>query len=141
MKNSDQSGELELTTESEEGAGGSRQSQRTATPAEIAETIDPEATKTDVAFPLTGLGEASLGMGRPAAAIEPLERALAIRLTRAGEANELGETRFALARALWDANRERKRALTLARQARVDYARGDQAKQAEIAEWLAQHSQ
>jgi hypothetical protein len=67
----------------------------------------------DVAYALQGLGDTHLAAGRPADAIAPLERALTIRA--AGSVpDDLAETRFALARALWDAGRDRPRARTLA---------------------------
>ncbi|HVU49299.1 MAG TPA: serine/threonine-protein kinase [Polyangia bacterium] len=72
------------------------------------------------AYALTGLGRAALGEHRPAAAIAPLERALAIREERHAPPELLGETRFALARALWSREAERRRALALARAARAE---------------------
>jgi tetratricopeptide (TPR) repeat protein len=79
---------------------------------------DPEIA----AHPLTGLGTAELGRGRPEAAVAPLEEALKIRVERKVGHERLGETRFALARALWSRPAERPRALDLARAARADYA-------------------
>ena len=50
------------------------------------------------------------------------------------------ETRFALARALWDSNRDRARARALAEQAKTDYAsQGAKSKVAEIDRWLDSH--
>jgi tetratricopeptide (TPR) repeat protein len=54
-------------------------------------------------YPLTALGRALVALGRAREAIPPLRRAL--RPREAGtEAVDLAETRFALARALWDAD-------------------------------------
>ncbi|HSZ82465.1 MAG TPA: serine/threonine-protein kinase [Polyangia bacterium] len=75
-----------------------------------------------VAYPLTGLGIADLGEGRPADAVAPLEKALRLRSQREVAADLVGETRFALARALWSLPVSRARALALARAARADYA-------------------
>jgi serine/threonine protein kinase/tetratricopeptide (TPR) repeat protein len=77
-------------------------------------------------FSLHGLGVALVELGRLDEAWAPLERALAIR-TRPGvapadigvESVDMGELRFALARAL--VGRDRARALDLAREARRDY--------------------
>lgn len=76
----------------------------------------------DLAYSLTCLGEARLGAGKARAAIEPLERALVLRGADHGDAAELAQTRFALARALVAAGTARARALTLARAARAAYA-------------------
>jgi hypothetical protein len=53
------------------------------------------------------------------------------------EPSKRGETRFALARSLWETNRDRGRARALAEQAREGYLKGDaKAKVAEIDGWL-----
>jgi tetratricopeptide (TPR) repeat protein len=96
------------------------------------------ATDPDVvAWALTGLGRARLGQERPAAAVAPLEEALANRLERRVSHDLLGETRFALARALWSRPAERPRALELATTARADVA-ADKKSLAEIDAWLSQ---
>jgi tetratricopeptide (TPR) repeat protein len=76
-----------------------------------------------ISYGLTGLGLAYLGEGRPREALAPLTEALAIRAEKRAGAVEMGETRFALARALWSKPAEHDRALALARAAREDYAR------------------
>ena len=89
-------------------------------------------------YPLTALGRALLALARPSDALPPLERAL--RLREAGEQDPflVAETRFALARALWDAERDRTRALILAKKARAAYERApDEKDAAEIGTWLA----
>jgi tRNA A-37 threonylcarbamoyl transferase component Bud32/tetratricopeptide (TPR) repeat protein len=102
------------------------------------------AENATLAFPLTGLGRARLALGQSARSLEPLEHAL--RLREAGEANPslVAETRFALARALWDAGAEpakaRPRARALATQARDAYAHAPDAAPAKTVDaWLAAH--
>jgi eukaryotic-like serine/threonine-protein kinase len=73
-------------------------------------------------YALTGLGLALLGEGKPAEAVAPLDEALRARVERQLDPERVGETRFALARALWSRPAERERALGLARQALADYA-------------------
>jgi serine/threonine protein kinase/tetratricopeptide (TPR) repeat protein len=89
-----------------------------------------------LAWALTGLGRALLGKMQPATAIAPLEEALAIRLEKRVPSPQLGETRFALARALWSRSDERRRALALANKARDDYG-DDKKAAAEIDVWRA----
>jgi len=90
-----------------------------------------------LAWGLTGLGRARLSKKQPEVAVAPLEEALAIRLEKHAAPALLGETRFALARALWSRPSERRRALALAASARAD--NGDDRKLTdEIDRWLAQ---
>jgi tetratricopeptide (TPR) repeat protein len=91
-----------------------------------------------VAYGLTGLGLALLGEGRPQDAARALAEALQIRTDKRAGPPEMGETRFALARALWATPAERPRALALAGAAEGDYARGAEAGSAipDIAAWL-----
>jgi tRNA A-37 threonylcarbamoyl transferase component Bud32/tetratricopeptide (TPR) repeat protein len=87
------------------------------------------ADKTFISYALTGLGVAYLGMGRSADALPPLEEALRIRGDAHMAHDVLGETKFALARALWADPGRRPRALALAQEARADYvALGTQPK-------------
>ena len=91
-----------------------------------------------LAAALLGLGETQLLAGRPAAAIEPLERALP--LLGADEHRVLlAGVRFALARALWEARGDRVRALALAGQARAALAGAPEqdASLREVDAWLA----
>jgi tetratricopeptide (TPR) repeat protein len=90
-------------------------------------------------YGLAGLGIALLGERRPAEAVEPLEEALAMRLETKADPAHLGETRFALARALWARPATWQRALALARAARDDYAqvKTDAATVTTIDAWLA----
>jgi tetratricopeptide (TPR) repeat protein len=95
----------------------------------------------DVADSLNGIGASYLGQDEPEPALAPLERALAIREKSGAEPSQIGETRFLLARALWDSGRDRARAVTLAQAAKAAY--GDKApwrdKVEAIDRWLAQH--
>jgi serine/threonine protein kinase/tetratricopeptide (TPR) repeat protein len=74
----------------------------------------------DVAYPLVGLGGVLVELGRYAEARESLERALAIRTRKDVVPVDLGELRFALARAVAPVDRDR--SLVLATQARSDYS-------------------
>ena len=74
----------------------------------------------DVAYPLVGLGGVLVELGKYEEARTLLERALAIRTRANVEPVDLGELRFALARAV--APVDLNRALVLATQARSDYS-------------------
>ena len=92
----------------------------------------------DLAGPLTGRGEALVKLGRPAEALAPLERALSLRESHEGAVQELAETRFALARALWDAHQDTARARQLAKQAGSALTQpGSEALRARVQAWLA----
>ncbi|MEX1362888.1 MAG: tetratricopeptide repeat protein, partial [Nannocystaceae bacterium] len=102
----------------------------------------------NLAHPLTGLGNLLLTQQQPARAIEPLERALAIRTTRGIDPAVTAETRYHLARALWDApaaeGRDRARAHRLAVEARDVWAAHGSGREVylERAEtWLAEHAE
>ncbi len=83
--------------------------------------------------PLTALGLLQLARGRPAAAVPLLERALRLAPEEAAT-----ETRFVLARALWESKQDRPRALELAARARSDWQRrGNAPRLAEVSQWLA----
>ena len=88
-----------------------------------------------------GIGRSYLGQDAPESALAPLERALAIREKSGAEPSQIGETRFLLARALWDSGRDRARARTLAEAAKAAY--GEKAqwrdKVEPIDRWIAQH--
>lgn len=99
-----------------------------------------------VAFPLTGIGMTYLAMNEPTRALAPLERALALREPNRASAAALSDTRFALARALWQVSKHgpaapstRVRALSLARQARDHYrgaGRGFASDARDVDAWL-----
>jgi serine/threonine-protein kinase len=94
----------------------------------------------DVAEALTGLGKTLLGLRRPSEAASSLERALRIREANPGDPAELADTCFTLARALWEAARDRARAVALATRARDAYAKAGGLRMGELAAveaWLA----
>lgn len=93
-----------------------------------------------VSLPLQGLGLLLVDRGRPAEALPPLERALEVRERQPVPRGWLEDTRFTLARALWDSGRDRARALELARQARAGFAalgEAERTHRAEVEAWLA----
>jgi tetratricopeptide (TPR) repeat protein len=97
------------------------------------------ADQPQVVVALISIGQAELALGQPARAIEPLERAERM-LPATGAPDDRGAVRFLLARALWDARRDRRKARDLANAARTDYARaGDGFKPQvdEVDRWLA----
>ncbi len=93
-----------------------------------------------LAYALTGIGVSYLSEGDPSSAIVPLERAFKIREAQETDPSRRAETRFALARALWEAGRDRSRARVLAEEAREGYAKAVvKAKLAEVEGWLHGH--
>jgi eukaryotic-like serine/threonine-protein kinase len=92
-------------------------------------------------YPLTALGRALVALARPEEAIAPLERALRLREAGEHDPSMIAETRFALARALWDSHLERNRAVSLAKQARQGCIQaGDATRAAEVDAWFAGHA-
>ena len=83
-------------------------------------TLEP--SHPDRAYDLVGLGQALLAEHQAASALDPLEKALALRETAHVAPRLLAEAKFALARALWETGRDRTRAAALAEGARSDYA-------------------
>ena len=79
----------------------------------------------NLAYALTGIGVSYLSEGDAANAIVPLERAFKIREAQETDPSRRAETRFALARALWESGRDRRRARSLAEQARDSYAKAE----------------
>ena len=92
-------------------------------------------------YSLTAIGISYLGEGKPALAVAPLERALRIRLEKEPSPGHVGETQFALARALWDSGESRARAHALGVDAQTSYLKMAKMtkKQAEVAGWVAKH--
>ncbi|HWM84660.1 MAG TPA: tetratricopeptide repeat protein [Kofleriaceae bacterium] len=89
---------------------------------------------------LTRLGTAHLRSGAAREAVAVLERALAIRTKGNASPWESSWTKLELARALWDAGRDRARARTLASESRAEAEAAADAEQARAAvEWLAAH--
>jgi serine/threonine protein kinase len=98
---------------------------------------------TESVYALGLLGEAQLGLGQAATAIDTIQRAIHL-ADKATLEDELPRLRFALARALWDSGRDRRQARALAGRvaARPVGAKGDEADEAlrqEAASWLATH--
>jgi tetratricopeptide (TPR) repeat protein len=95
-----------------------------------------------VAHPLTALGKTLISQRRRAEAIFVLEQALRIRERSEPNVALVAETRFALARALWEAPDERTRCRTFAVAALNAYRTlptyGKQAT--EVSSWLAKHA-
>jgi len=88
-------------------------------------------------YALTGIGLTYLAEDDAASAIAPLERAFKIREAHEVDTTLRADTSFALARSLWETNRDRARARALAEQARQGYAKGAvRAKVAEVDGWM-----
>jgi tetratricopeptide (TPR) repeat protein len=99
------------------------------------------ASNAAIAHPLTALGKVVLATQDPSAAVSYLERALRIREEKGSDPTLVAETRFGLARALWEGGGDRGRALSLARSAREAYAPNNRPRQlAEVDAWLAFHA-
>jgi serine/threonine protein kinase/tetratricopeptide (TPR) repeat protein len=95
----------------------------------------------NLAYALTGIGLSYLSDADPLNAIVPLERAFKIREAQETDPSRRAETRFALARALWESARDRQRARALAEEAREGYAKAElKTKLAEVDTWLHVHS-
>ena len=93
----------------------------------------------NLAYALTGIGESYLAERDAVSAVVPLERAWKIRAAKEADPERRGETLFALARALWDSERDRDRAAAFAREARDAYGKTEvKAKLDEVDSWLAQ---
>jgi tetratricopeptide (TPR) repeat protein len=94
----------------------------------------------NLAYPLTGLGESWLAEGDPQSALAPLERAFKIREAEEKVPSRRAATRFALARALWEANRDRRRARELAAGAREMLAKASSGPElGAVDAWLSSH--
>ncbi|MBK9754073.1 MAG: serine/threonine protein kinase [Nannocystis sp.] len=92
-----------------------------------------------LAFALLGIGKSYLEEGDAAAALEPLERALALRSAAEVDSSYRVEALHTLARALWAVRPEqRPRARALVEQARGLVADDPKAR-AELDRWLAEH--
>ena len=104
--------------------------------------MEPNVTRA-----LTGKGLDLVRLGKPAEAIEPLERALAARQKAGRDSEDLSDTQQPLAEALWDSGRDRVRAVSLARASRDVLARyvqqypthGRKARLEKADAWLAAH--
>ncbi len=100
-------------------------------------TLGPDHART--AYGLTGIGKAELQLDHPHEAVAALERALAVReAAKDVSDSDLAETRFYLAKALRAADRDRDRALALAKNARETFVKveaDDDVREADA--WLA----
>ena len=94
----------------------------------------------NLAYALTGIGVSYLSEGDASNAIVPLERAFKIREAHETDPSRRAETRFALARALWESGRDHPRARALAEEAHDSYAKAEiKTKVAEVDSWLHLH--
>ena len=86
-----------------------------------------------------GQGLCELQRGQARAAVVALERAHELAEREALAVFQRPRVNFALARALWDSGRDRRRALTLAREALTGYSAvgGARLEHAEVEAWLA----
>ncbi len=108
--------------------------------AALSHTTDA-ATRADIE---RQLGEAHLALHRPDRALALVEDAVAYFEKNAEEPIDVGVARFALARALWDSGRDRRRAMELAKLAQDDLTKaqtGDdlQSYRDQLARWLRDH--
>lgn len=69
----------------------------------------------------TGLGRTWIRLRKPARALPFLEKAVSVRKPGDGSPGEAGEARWELAQALWLLNKDKPRAITLAKQAVLDF--------------------
>jgi len=92
-----------------------------------------------LAHPLSRIGQIEIEQNRPGRAIAPLERALVLRV--GGAPYDRAETMSRLSVALWESGKDRKRAITLAKQARSTFAKVKDARGkravSEMDAWLA----
>jgi serine/threonine protein kinase/tetratricopeptide (TPR) repeat protein len=95
----------------------------------------------DLGDPLTGIGISYLEERDPQKAVAYLRRAQEIRDEGQSRPSKRGETKFALARALWESRRDRRQARSLATAARSAYETAkNSSKVAEVEDWLREHS-
>ena len=88
------------------------------------------------------MGRVLIDAGRPAEAVEQLERSLELRLEHPENRWGMAETKYRLARALWDAGEDRARARAFARDALDDNLGEDEwavKQRAVIGRWLDEH--
>ena len=91
---------------------------------------------------LAGLGEAQLLAGEPVDAVATLERALAMWGDSRVAPHLIPNTKYVLARALWDGHGDRERARRLAEEARGEFLANQgpwKPKAKEVAAWLSNH--
>jgi tetratricopeptide (TPR) repeat protein len=100
----------------------------------------------ELANPLRMLGEAQLGLHRPREAAHSLQSALDLHPERAFGPLELAQVRFDLAKALWESNQERAKAVAIAKEAHDELARAEHSHAndvvlVKIQAWLGQRPQ
>jgi len=101
--------------------------------------LGPDAL--DLCYSLENVGFAELSLHAPARAVAPLEQSIALREAAGLAPAEMVQARFALARALWEVGKDRRRAKALAVSAREGALEHQDATEAgEIAGWLATRS-
>jgi len=94
----------------------------------------------NLGYALTGIGIAHLAEGNATKALVSLQRAFKIRETTETNPSRRAETRFALARALWNSNRNLGESRRLAEQAKREYeTAAEKPKVAEVGNWLREH--
>ena len=107
----------------------------------VMKTLGPGVSDWMLSYPLTCLGKAELGMGDVEAAVSDLEHALQIRLDPDFDPAMLAETRFGLARALWESGGDRARSISLARMAREAFGSNNRPRKLSAVDaWLAVHA-
>jgi serine/threonine protein kinase/tetratricopeptide (TPR) repeat protein len=97
-----------------------------------------DSDQPEFAVALTSIGLSWLGRGKPHLAIPVLEKALLIREVRDPDPDRLGETRFALARALWESNHSSVRAAQLAEKALGDFQKSSRTtnQKMDVMRWI-----
>ena len=109
----------------------------------IGDAADPKDP--EIGYPLTALGDLYVRTARVAAAVPPLERALALRASEGDDADPdaYANTELVLAKALWATPAQRARARQLAESARVRLDKAglaDKATYRRVADWLRTRS-
>ncbi len=93
----------------------------------------------DLAYAYENIGQALIGLHQPREAITLLEKAIRLRERSKLEDSEIAEPRFALAQAVWEDRKDRKKAESLARLAKDSYLQsGDEKRAARVSGWLRQ---
>jgi hypothetical protein len=93
-----------------------------------------------MAWWLSAQGRVEVALRRYDAGIANLQRGIAMFEKEGSYAEELGKARFALARGLWDSNKDRRGGRALAEKARAGPFTGDvSALTSKIDAWLAVH--
>jgi tetratricopeptide (TPR) repeat protein len=104
----------------------------------LEKSVAPDSHR--LANPHLGLARTALARERPDEAVPHAEQAVRLREAADTAPYELALARFTLARALWESDRDRPRALRLAEQARSTYREmaGEKDMLAQVEAWLAE---